>query len=61
MSEWILYFSTGLVLGMSFGILYMLRLLVKLYWKMEKLIEKIEGEERKELKLLKKKRKSKRK
>ncbi len=60
MYEWTIIVGVGLLIGISFGILLQFRYIVELDMKIEKLIEKLERMEEREIELLKKKKTTKR-
>ncbi len=52
MYEWTVIVGVGLLIGISFGILLQFRYIVELDMKIEKLVEKLERMEERELKVL---------
>ena len=59
MYEWMSVIGLGLIIGISFGILLEFRYLIEMDMKLERIIEKVERLEGKEIKILKRKRKKK--
>ena len=57
MYEWMSVIGIGLLIGVSFGILLEFRYLIEMDIKLEKIIDKVERLESKEIKILKRKKK----
>ena len=58
MYEWTVIVGVGLLIGISFGILLQFRYIVELDQKIERLIEKLERMESREIEILAKKKKT---
>ena len=59
MYEWMSVIGLGLIIGISFGILLEFRYLIEMDLKLERIIDKVERLESKEIKLLKRKKRKK--